>query len=63
LHKNKLPSLLRSRDELRMWERYGRGGGGGGGSFFAIMTGKLVGPEFLKWIRKKKERRLNCQNI
>lgn len=46
--KNKLPSLLRSREELRMWARYGRGGGGGGGSFLAMVTGKLAGPEHLK---------------
>jgi len=47
LYESKLPSLLRSREELRIWARYGRGGGGGGGSFFAITTGKLAGPEFL----------------
>lgn len=31
-----------------MCARCGRGGGGGGGSFFAIITGKLAGPELLK---------------
>lgn len=44
----KLPNLLRSKDELRVCVRYGRGGGGGGGSFLSIDTdeaGRLVGPD------------------
>lgn len=40
------PRRFRSREELRPWERNGRGGGGGGGSFFG--AGRLIGPSSIE---------------